>query len=175
MTQTLQRAWAAVKNEALNAWYNEGGAAKPADCAAVETALEAALEVERLIEATVDKERAAVIRLIKAHAKAFDARGSMSDIVTAGYFQALVSEIEDAMQHDRAHVEALEARAPYRYRGMRMPNSNAWHVSGADMSPEGGGAGVLEWCHDEADAKMRMGLMARHPQFEELSNGKWED
>jgi len=175
MTQTLQRAWAAVKNEALNAWYNEGGAAKPADCAAVETALEAALEVERLIEATVDKERAAVIRLIKAHAKAFDARGSMSDIVTAGYFQALVSEIEDAMQHDRSHVEALEGPPQaYTYRGWNCRN-RSWHVGGEDTNPNGGGAGVLEWCDSEGDAKERIGIMARYPQFKGLTIGKWED
>jgi hypothetical protein len=51
-------------------------------------------------------ERAAIIRLIKAHAADCERRGARS--LGHGYL-ALVSEIEDAMQHDRAHVEALES------------------------------------------------------------------
>ena len=92
------------------------------------------------IEAEAYEERVAVIRLIKAHAADCERRGAR---MLANGYTALVSEIEDAMQHDSAHVEELEGGPQtYRYRGIRMPNPNAWHVSGADMGPEGG-AGVL--------------------------------
>lgn len=102
--KTLQEAWSAVRHEAINAWHNEGGAATEADCDAVELALEGALEAEdRSAETTV--ERAAIIRLIKAHAADCERRGAR--MLGHGYL-ALVSEIEDAMQHDSAHVDALE-------------------------------------------------------------------
>lgn len=106
--KTLQEAWSAVKREAVNAWYNEGGAATEADCEAVETALEGALEAEDRSAEAAHIERATIIRLIKAHAKSYDARGGMSDIVMACGLQELVSEIEDARQHDCAHVDGLE-------------------------------------------------------------------
>ena len=132
-------------------------------------------------------ERAAIIRLIKAHAKDCERRGARS--LGHGYL-ALVSEIEDAMQHDSAHVEALENFVPplYTYRGRDCRN-RAWYVGGEDTAPHGG-VGVLEWCNDEQDAKERMGIMARYPQFKGLyattramvgspsllaSIGKWED
>lgn len=53
-------------------------------------------------------ERAAIIRLVKAHAADCERRGTR---MMRDFALALVSEIEDAMQHDRAHVEALENRA----------------------------------------------------------------
>jgi hypothetical protein len=31
------------------------------------------------------------------------------------------------------------------------------------------GAGVLEWCFDEADAKERLQIMKSYPQFQDLS------
>ncbi len=117
-------------------------------------------------------ERAAIIRLIKAHAKDCERRGTR---MMRDFALALVSEIEDAMQHDSAHVEALENFVPplYTYRGRDCRN-RAWYVGGEDTGPHGGG-GVLEWCNDEQDAKERMGIMARYPQFKGLTIGKWED
>jgi len=123
-------------------------------------------------EAAVDYERAAIIRLIKAHAADCERRGARS--LGHGYL-ALVSEIEDAMQHDRSHVEALEGPPQaYTYRGWNCRN-RSWHVGGEDTNPNGGGAGVLEWCDSEGDAKERIGIMARYPQFKGLTIGKWED
>ena len=117
-------------------------------------------------------ERAAIIRLIKAHAADCERLGAR--MLGHGYL-ALVSEIEDAMQHDSAHVEALENFVPplYTYRGRDCRN-RSWYVSGEDTAPHGG-VGVLEWCNDEQDAKERMGIMARYPQFKGLTIGKWED
>ena len=117
-------------------------------------------------------ERAAIIRLIKAHAKDCERRGARS--LGHGYL-ALVSEIEDAMQHDTAHVEALENFVPplYTYRGRDCRN-RAWYVGGGDK-PAHRRVGDQEWCNDEQDAKERMGIMARYPQFKGLTIGKWED
>ena len=65
-------------------------------------------------------ERAAIIRLIKAHAADCERRGAR----TMGHcYIALLGEIEDAMQHDRAHVEALEgppAKVPTHVTGERL-------------------------------------------------------
>ena len=59
----------------------------------------------------------------------------------------------------------------YRYRGYTC-HTRTWHVSGEDTGPHGGG-GVLEWCNDEVDAKERLRIMARYPQFKGLSVKKW--
>lgn len=54
----------------------------------------------------MNTERAAIIRLIDAHAK--DAKKRYGATMLAGNLRAIISEIEDGMQHDVAHVEALE-------------------------------------------------------------------
>lgn len=56
--------------------------------------------------ADAKRERAAIIRLIEAHAK--DAEERYGATMLAGNLRAIVSEIEDGMQHDVAHVEGLE-------------------------------------------------------------------
>jgi len=64
---------------------------------------------DEAIKNAVEFDRAAIIRLIEAHAADCERRGVR--LMAAGY-SALMSEIEDAMHHDAAHVEALENRPP---------------------------------------------------------------
>lgn len=66
----------------------------------------------------------------------------------------------------------MARKQTYQYRGWTCVGCE-WHVSGEDTSH--GSAGVLEWCDDEQDAKERMGIMARFPQFKGLEIGKLED
>lgn len=67
--------------------------------------------------------------------------------------------------------EVLTPTKLYYYRNLDCHN-RTWHVSGDDTRP--GGGGVLEWCNDEADAKERMSIMSKFPQFTGLEIGKWD-
>jgi len=63
----------------------------------------------------------------------------------------------------------------YQYRGYPcsiVDDDQLWAVSGHDL--RGGGSGVLEWCHSEADATAVMQEMLNYPcRFVELSAEKW--
>lgn len=55
----------------------------------------------------------------------------------------------------------------YQYRGLPCniaPDSELWTVCGTDVRSGGGGSGVLEWCHNEEDAKTRLALMQEFPE-----------
>lgn len=73
---------------------------------------------------------------------------------------------------DSPNEIALRDCPDYVYRGLPCSCSAApWMVSGVDVA---GGAGVLEWCVDQADAKQRFALMSEHPnRFRHLKAESW--
>ena len=99
------------------------------------------------IEAEAYEERVAIIRLIKAHAKDCERRGTR---MMRDFALALVSEIEDAMQHDSAHVEGLEGspvKVPTHVTGERLLDTcgECAGTGGYDGSCQPcGGTGMVE-------------------------------
>lgn len=64
-------------------------------------------------------------------------------------------------------------RKQYQYRGLPCsiaPNEKVWCVAGVDTL---GGSGVLEWCHDEFDARNMLENMRKYPQFRNLRAHKY--
>ena len=66
-------------------------------------------------------------------------------------------------------------RPSYRYRSLPAlapANPHAWFVSGYDRYNDR--RGILEWCHDETDARTILERMAKFPrQFEVIEAGKY--
>ena len=56
----------------------------------------------------------------------------------------------------------------YHYRNLPC-TAGPFYISGVDDHPEGGGAGVLEWCLDLGDAQRMKEIMKIYPQFRDLS------
>lgn len=59
----------------------------------------------------------------------------------------------------------------YTYRSLSSMN-RAWFVSGVDSQ---GGAGILEWCDSENDAKERLSIMKNYPQLSSLEIGFFDE
>ena len=66
---------------------------------------------------------------------------------------------------------AIHEVETYKYRSLPC-TAGDWSVCGSDTL---NGAGVLEWCFDEADAKERLQIMKSYPQFQDLSIGSPEE
>jgi hypothetical protein len=77
---------------------------------------------------------------------------------------ALIVVLADNMQKFvvEPNKNALQLYPQYVYRNL---SSTKWLIQGADLL---GGSGILEWCHDEADAQQRLGLMTPHLRFSNL-------
>lgn len=91
-------------------------------------------------------------------------------------FLASRQELRDMTQAICTLVERRsELRLGYQYRGLPCniaPREQLWHVSGTDVL--NGMSGVLEWCHDETDARSCLQMMQCTPaQFDNLSVGRF--
>lgn len=73
---------------------------------------------------------------------------------------------------NRPNETALLDCPDYVYRGLPCScSASPWMVSGVDVA---GGAGVLEWCVDQADAKQRFALLNEHPnRFRHMKVESW--
>lgn len=93
---------------------------------------------------------------------------SLKQLQAAVHFVRELSLQMLAFARDPAQVAGFE---DYRYRGLPcsiVPDEALWSVSGCDQRQKG--AGVLEWCFDEADAKAVLAEMNRFPdRFTSLS------
>lgn len=75
-----------------------------------------------------------------------------------------------------SNVAAGKTSRPYNYRSLKSniaPKEKIWCVSGVDNHPVSGGAGVLEWCLDEDDAKRMLAIMKGYPQFKDIDAHHW--
>ncbi len=61
----------------------------------------------------------------------------------------------------------------HRYQYRNLPGNlcaTPWFVQGGADN----GAGVLEWCFDEQDARERLAIMVTYPEFSNLSINQWK-
>jgi hypothetical protein len=76
---------------------------------------------------------------------------------------------------DRLHRNVGVGRPSYTYRNLpalAKENPQAWFISGYDKYNEK--RGILEWCHDEQDARTILARMLKYPrQFEAIHTGAY--